>query len=486
MNVIVSYLAESFYLVYALIISASYLVLAIISLATIKRYRTKNTNVDYRHILSSPLSPTISLIAPAFNEEPTIVDNVRSLLSIEYNNYDVVIVNDGSEDHSLEKLITAFDLVEVAYDIDDRLTTKPIRNIFKSKNLAYNRLIVVDKENGGKADALNAGISVSEKELIACIDVDCVILPDALLRMAKAYLENPEKTVAIGGVVRIANSCVIEDGRLVEVNLPQKAIGRFQVLEYIRAFLLSRMAWSRMNGLMLISGAFGLFKREVVLEVGGYDTKTVGEDMELVVRIRRKLIEWKRKAQIKYIPEPLCWTEAPADYKVLGRQRNRWTRGTIETLIKHRDLFFNPKYGFFGMVSYPYWFFFEWLAPWVETSGILFFLYLIITSQVHWGTTALLFLFVYLFAVLMSLITLLAEETSYHQYNKKNNLYQMIKTALLEPFFYHPKTVWWAIKGNIDKWRGKTSWGKMARRGFADIKLAAKAKNIEYVIQNKE
>ncbi|MEQ8535821.1 MAG: glycosyltransferase, partial [Imperialibacter sp.] len=327
-------------------------------------------------------------------------------------------------------------------------------------------LIVVDKVNGGKADALNAGINISNKELVACIDVDCIIQPDALLKMVKPYLEDRENTVAIGGVVRIANSCIVEEGRLIKVNLPESLLARFQVLEYMRSFLLGRMAWSRLNGLMLISGAFGLFKREVVLTVGGYDKSTVGEDMELVVRIRRKLTEIGRKAKVIYVPDPLCWTEAPSDRKILGRQRNRWMRGTIETLSRHRKICLNPKYGLLGVLSYPYWFMFELLAPWIELSGLLFFVYLTLAGFVNWGYTLTLLLFVYLFSIFISVLTLLFEEISFYRYTRQRDFYKMLATACLEPVLFHPSVMYWAIRGTFDKWRGRKSWGEMSRTGF--------------------
>ncbi|MEQ8550409.1 MAG: glycosyltransferase [Cyclobacteriaceae bacterium] len=459
-------IAEYLFLIYAVAICSSYLLFALISYFAMRRYMKKNSFVDFKKILSSPLAPSISLIAPAYNEAMTIIDNVKSLLSIEYNNYDVVIVNDGSADDTIDKLIAAFHLEKVPFFIPNELPSKKIRGIYKSSNRAFRRLVVVDKENGGKADALNAGISVSNKELVACIDVDCIIQPDALMKMAKTYLESRENVIAIGGVVRIANSCVIEDGRLIKVNLPKGLLARFQVLEYMRAFLLGRMAWSRINGLMLISGAFGLFKRETVMEVGGYDRDTVGEDMELVVRMRRHMMDQKRVGKVLYIPDPLCWTEAPSDKKILSRQRNRWARGTIETLVKHRVMFFNPKYKVIGLISYPYWFFFEFLAPWVETIGLIFFTYLTITLQVSWVFSLGLFSFVYLFAVMISLLTLLAEETSYYKYNDARDFYKMTLVAIMEPFLFHPFVVKWAIEGNIDKWRGVKSWGKMSRTGF--------------------
>ncbi|MEQ8686476.1 MAG: glycosyltransferase [Imperialibacter sp.] len=454
------------YLVYAVAIFSSYLILALISYFEMRRYMTKNSFADYKMILSSPLAPSISLVAPAYNEGLTIIENVKSLMSIEYNNYDIIIVNDGSKDDSLEKMQQAFDLKKVDFLIDRTLPCNDIRAIYKSQNRAYKKLIVVDKVNGGKADALNAGINISNKELVACIDVDCIIQPDALLKMVKPYLEDRENTVAIGGVVRIANSCIVEEGRLIKVNLPESLLARFQVLEYMRSFLLGRMAWSRLNGLMLISGAFGLFKREVVLTVGGYDKSTVGEDMELVVRIRRKLTEIGRKAKVIYVPDPLCWTEAPSDRKILGRQRNRWMRGTIETLSRHRKICLNPKYGLLGVLSYPYWFMFELLAPWIELSGLLFFVYLTLAGFVNWGYTLTLLLFVYLFSIFISVLTLLFEEISFYRYTRQRDFYKMLATACLEPVLFHPSVMYWAIRGTFDKWRGRKSWGEMSRTGF--------------------
>lgn len=464
---------QFFFLLFALAISSSYLILAIVSYFEMRRYMRKNASVDYRKILSSPMAPSISLIAPAYNEGLTIVDNVQSLLSIEYNNYDVVVVNDGSKDDSLVKLIEAFDLRPVHVHVAKEIPFNDINAVYKSNNRAYSKLIVVDKQNGGKADALNAGISVSQNELVACIDVDCVIQPDALLKMVKPYLEERDKIVAIGGVVRIANSCEVEDGRLIKVHLPESLLARFQVLEYMRAFLLGRMAWSRFNGLMLISGAFGLFKRKVVMKVGGYDKGTVGEDMELVVRIRRQLMEEGLPAKVIYIPDPLCWTEAPANRTILGRQRNRWTRGTIETLIKHRKICLNPRYKLLGMLSYPYWFIFEFLAPWVEFIGLLFFAYLVAIDVVYWKFTFVLILFVYLFAIFISTLTLLIEEISFYKYTRRKDYFKMIVTAMLEPILFHPWVVAWAIRGNFDKWKGKSGWGEMTRAGFVKRKKSS-------------
>ncbi|MFZ6010971.1 MAG: glycosyltransferase family 2 protein, partial [Bacteroidota bacterium] len=472
---IIYFIVNTLVLIYAISLAVCYLLLALVSMREMRKYMDKNYFVDYKYILASPFAPGISLIAPAYNEGLTIIDNVKSLLSIMYNNFEVLIVNDGSKDDTLAKMITAFDLVKVDYDLQYYIRTKPVRSIYKSRNRAFKKLIVIDKENGGKADALNVGLNISRKELVACIDVDCIIEPDALLKMVKPFLEEKNEVIASGGVVRIANSCVVEEGRLIEVRLPEKSIARFQVLEYIRAFLMGRMAWSRLNGLLLISGAFGLFKREIAIAAGGYNHNTVGEDMELVVRMRRYMHEHNRKYRVVYIPDPLCWTEAPSSYQILGRQRNRWARGTFETLKIHRKLFFNYKYGVMGMVSYPFWFFYEWMSPFVEFTGLIFSLVLAILGKMNWIFFCSLLAAIYCFAFFISMFSLLAEETSFFKYTNKRDITKMIFTAMIEPIWFHPRVVWWSLKGNFDLIKGKKSWGEMTRQGFVQYKKKQKA-----------
>ena len=236
--------------------------------------------------------------------------------------------------------------MKVNYYFDYRIPCERIKGVYKSDNPSYNRLTVIDKNNGGKADSLNAGINISRNSLIVTIDADSIIESDSVLKLVKPFLEEKErKVIGTGGVIRIVNSCDIERGHIREIKLPDQILPRLQVLEYTRAFLLGRMAWSHLDGLMLISGAMGMFDRETVILAGGYSIKTVGEDMELVLRMRRYKAERKEKYEVTYIPDPLCWTEAPSDFKSLRKQRTRWTRGLIESLWSHRRLFMNPGYG---------------------------------------------------------------------------------------------------------------------------------------------
>ncbi len=449
------------------LIFTTYLILTIFSAVTLRKYLRKNSYVDYNSIVASPLAPSLSVIAPAYNESETIINNIRTLLSLYYNNYEVVVINDGSTDDSLEKIIEAYELEKVNYYFDYRLPCERIRGVYKSKNRSFKKLTVIDKSNGGKADSLNAGLNVCRNDLVVSIDADSIMESDALLKLVKPFMESKEKPViGAGGVIRIANSCEISDGHIQKIILPKKFLPRAQVMEYTRAFLMGRMAWSELDGLLLISGALGMFDREIVIQAGGYSTKTVGEDMELVVRIRRYMTDKGLDYDVVYIPDPLCWTEVPSTVKVLARQRSRWTRGTMETLFKHRGLFFNRKYGKLGILGYPYWLAFEYLAPIVEFLGICWFIYLVIFDKLNWPFFLLLFGFVYFFAVSLSIWSVLFEEITFHKYEKRRDVLRLVGTAFLEPLFYHPMVMLMTIKGNIDKILTRNKWGKMERKGF--------------------
>ncbi|HEX8576918.1 MAG TPA: glycosyltransferase [Flavobacterium sp.] len=454
-------------LAYAVLIMSSYLILARLSTKELKDYLKKNSFVDYEVLLSSEYAPRLSLIAPAYNESFTIQENVKSLLSLNYSNYQVIVVNDGSKDNSMEILITTYDLVLSGIKYNSKIPTKNIKGIYVSRNAAYKKLIVVDKENGGKADALNVGINIAQNPYVVCIDVDCILDKDSLLKLAKPFLESyGKRVIATGGVVRIANQCIIKNGRLIEVNIPDKMLPRIQVLEYLRAFLLGRMAWGRLDGLLLISGAFGAFDKEIALLAGGYSTETVGEDMELVVRMRRYMLENKIPYTISYIPDPLCWTEAPEEFKIFKKQRSRWMRGTIETLSIHKKMFLNPKYKILGMLSVPYWALFEFLAPAIEFIGLVITVVFIILGLLNWHFFLLLMLFVYFFAILFSVIGLYSEERTYHKYPKQSDFFKLLIAAFVEPVYFHPLAVYAALVGYKEKLRGSHGWGEMTRKGF--------------------
>ena len=468
----ISILVESFIFYYAILIFSAYFILALISAWVLRKYHLLSKITENNEVLSSPFVPSVSVLAPAYNESLNIVENIKALLSLYYSNYEVIIINDGSKDDTLDQVIKAFELEKIPFVIDQKIQCAEIRGIYKSRKKALNSLLIIDKVNGGKADALNAGLNIANGEYFIAIDVDSIIDPYALQKMVKPFMEaTKQPVIATGGVIRIANSCEIRDGHLTQVDLPHQLIPLFQVLEYNRSFLMGRLAWSKLNGLLLISGALGLFDKEIVIACGGYYKHTVGEDMELVVRMRRYMEDQKKGYRVEYIPDPLCWTEAPASLKIFTRQRNRWTRGTIETLFRHWSLFLNPRYGMMGLISHPFWVAFEWLAPIIELIGVIYFIVTSITGSPNWPFFLVMLCFVYFFSVSFTSYAILFDQVAFFKYPKKRMILKQLLAALLEPFIYHPVVLYAALKGNFDYFvLRKKSWGNMTRVGLKNTK----------------
>lgn len=378
------YYFANFIFILTCVLFGSYIFLGLFSAVALRKYLRKNSYINYNTLVLSPLSPHVSIIVPAYNESKTVLDNIRTLLSLYYNNFEVILVNDGSTDDTFDLIKEVYELDKVNYYFDYKLPCERIRGIYKSKNPSYARLMVVDKNNGGKADSLNAGLNISRNSLVVSIDADSMIEPDSLLKLVKPFLEEKDKKViGTGGVIRIVNSCYVEKGFIREIRIPEKILPRLQVVEYTRAFLLGRMAWSQLNGLMLISGAIGMFDKETMIKSGGYSTKTVGEDMELLLRMRRFMAEKNSEYEVTYIPDPLCWTEVPSDLRSMRKQRTRWTRGLVESLLTHKKLFMNRKYKQLGMLGYPYWLIFEWMAPLIAFAGFLYTIILAFAGLVN-------------------------------------------------------------------------------------------------------
>ena len=460
------FIFANFVFIFTCILFGSYLLLGIASAVALRRYLRKNSYVNYNSLVLSPLSPRVSIIAPAFNESKSIIDNIRTILSLYYNNFEVIVVNDGSTDDTFNLIKETYELVKVNYYFDYRIPCEKIRGVYKSKNPSYTRLMVIDKNNGGKADSLNAGINISRSPLVVTIDSDSVIEPDSILKLVKPFLEEKDrKEVGTGGVLRIVNSCDTEGGFIREIHLPEKILPRLQVLEYTRSFLMGRMAWSQLDGLMLISGAMGMFDRETVIKSGGYSTNTVGEDMELFLRMRRYMADNNKRYEVTYIPDPLCWTEVPSDMKSLRKQRTRWTRGLAESLWTHRKIFMNRKYKRLGTLGYPYWLFFEWMAPLIAFGGIVYTVYLAIAGLLNLPFFLLLFAFIYTFSISLSIWAVLFEEITFHKYRRKIDVLRLIGVAFIEPFVY-PMHAFFAFRGNIEFLLKKKGWGKAIRSGF--------------------
>lgn len=463
---------EYFVFFYATSLFVNYLILAVFSFISILKYKGYNSDLDDNTIMASPITPGISVVAPAFNEALTIIYNVRSLLTLNYPLFEVIIINDGSTDETLDKLIKEFELEETPFAYVEKIKTKPVKRIFKSRNPAFGILTVVDKVNGGtKADASNAGINASAFPYYLCTDVDCILDRNTLLKMIKPILNNSKRVIAVGAVLRMSNSCDIDEGIITRVRPPKGLIARFQEMEYIRAYLLSKMGWALINAVPNVSGGLGLFDKEVSVRAGGYDGLSHAEDMDLLTRMAAYMINNNTEYKIDYIPLSCCWTEGPSNLQILNRQRTRWGRGLMQLYFVHRKILFNRRYKKLGLIVFPFAFLYELLAPIIEAIGWLFFIYLILTSQVNWYMAFFILLYSYTFSVMISTLVILWDQITFKYYKTFREVLSLVLMVFLESFIYHPLIMFFAIKGYISFFSSKEfEWGAMTRKGFEQDK----------------
>lgn len=461
---VVLFLALGCFLVVAARNTISLLQLVIASWVFAHRTRPSKDSIELWQRYADYIPP-VSVIAPAFNEALSIVESVKALLALEYPHHEVIVVNDGSSDATLDVLIRGFDLEACDRKQMAVLQKTKIRGTWRS--LRYPNLLVIDKENGRKADAANAGIGFARTPLVCVIDADSIIERDGLLRAAEPFMHDDGRLVAVGGTIRVANGCKIEGGALRKIGVSKHLVPRLQIVEYLRAFLTNRVANAHTNTLMLISGAFGLFRRDVLLEIGGYRHDTVGEDLELVVRIHRYMREQRRDYAVKFVPDIVCWTEAPANLQGLQGQRARWQQGALETLRFHWRMIFNPRYGRIGMIGLPQMVLEDVIGPPAEVIG-----YLVIPAAILFGVLepmmALAFLGVtVLFGTGLSLGSLVLEEIQLRRTPNASDLYKIGEAALLENFGFRQINLLYRMRGMRSFLRSETKWEAVPRVGFS-------------------
>ena len=453
---------------YFLAVNTIYLVQLLVAWRAVRRRLRTIALEDFRDIQESGLAPPVSIVVPAYNEGRTILESVRSLLALRYPGLELVIVNDGSTDDTLELLAAEFGLRLTPRVYWQRIRSRPVRGIYWSP--AYPRLWVLDKVNGRKADAVNAGINLASTPYVCVVDGDSVLEGDAMAAIMNAVLPRSAETVAAGGTVRIANGCEIRRGTgVMTVGTPRSWLGTIQVVEYLRAFLFGRMAWSELGSLMIVSGAFGVFRKDVLVEIGGFRHETVGEDMDVVVRMHRHLRAAGRPYRVAFVPDPVCWTECPETLKTLRRQRERWQRGLGETLDHNHEMLASPRFGRIGLWAMPYLMIFEYLAPLLEVAGFAIL-------PVGWALGLLdrshFLLFVgaaLAYGVCLSLATLLLEERSFRRYREPRHLLRLAAAAVLENFGLRQLHSWWRLVALLT-WRGRPqTWYSAPRQGFGRL-----------------
>ena len=460
----ISAAAEKIILVYFLLINTFYFLFNVLSISGVLRYRRMVAYVRFGEIFRMPIVRPISVIVPAFNEGAGIVESVRSLLSLRYPVFEVVVVNDGSTDATLARLVEAFDLRPAKTVFRRQLQTKPIRAIYRST--LQPKLIVVDKVNGKKADAMNAGLNIARYPLFCAVDGDSILEQDALLKVVRPFLEDPERTIGAGGIIRLSNGCSVKDGQVAAVGIPKNWIARFQVLEYLRAFLGGRLGMSMLRSTLIISGAFGIFRKDVAMACGGYRTASITEDMDLVVRMQKHMHDQGKPYQIQFIPDPICWTEAPENLRILARQRSRWHRGLIQTLVRFRRMVFNPRYGVAGMFALPFYVLFEMAGPYIECLGYALFASQWVLGRINYPFAVTFFFVAVFYGTFVSLLAILLEELSSHRYPRPRDILILTLAGIAENLFYRQYLSVIRAWSLIDYLKGKNEWGAMDKRGF--------------------
>jgi len=450
---------------YYLACNLAYLVMLIVALKTTAQHQRKLQSHRLGWIKETPLAPPITILTPAHNEEKSIRVTVQNFLKLDYPELEVIVINDGSTDRTLQELQKGFRLRPLRILYIPQVPSATVRGLYRSE--ADPRLLVVDKESGGsKADAVNAGLNAATSPYVCVVDADSILERDALLRIMIPVLADPKRVVCTGGIVRVLNGSEVQDGRMQRVCLPRKSIEVIQVVEYLRAFLIGREAWAQADMLTIISGAFGVFRTDLVRAIGGYRASTIGEDFDLVARMHRHLRDRRADYHISFVPDPVCWTEVPGDLRSLARQRARWQKGLLDVLWQNRDMLFRPRYGRIGWLALPYLWLFELLAPVIELGGfvtILLAAWLGVLSRVFFLQFL---IFGYAFATVISIGSVLQEELTYKRYNDWKDMVRLVSYCFLEHFPYRQFHMVWRLQGLWQYMRGNVAWGQIKRHGL--------------------
>jgi len=461
----------NYYLViYFITINSIYLILLTISVIGAEERLSMWQIKKQTLLFERDLLPSISIIAPAYNEEKTIINSVTSLLNLKYPKYEVVVVNDGSKDLTIETLIEHFKLERKHPFFNLQLKTKMLRGVYVNKHIP--NLIVIDKQNGGKADALNLGINVAKSDYICGIDADSLLEEDALLKLMSITLDDTTEHIALGGNIVPVNGCIVDKGKIEKPGLGKNTLVRFQTLEYLRAFTTGRIGWSKLNSLLIVSGAFGLFQRKSLIETGGYLTisgdlkkDTVGEDMELVVRLTYQALTKNKKYRVDYVHHANCYTELPSDLGSFFKQRNRWQRGLLDILSYHRKILFNPTYKQPGMIAFPYFFIFEMMGPFFEAIGYSALLIGLILGILNTPLVVILLVVTIGYGIVISLFSLFIAERKTVFYSNKETMI-LILMAIIENFGYRQLVSLHRIQSTFSALRENHVWGSQKRQGF--------------------
>lgn len=452
-------------LVYFLATNLTYTILMMLSLYTVTLHSKFTSRQRYDDLAESPVTPSVALIVPAFNEEQAIIQSVLSLMDLNYPEKEIIVVDDGSTDGTVQRLVERFQLLQMDLIYRSALPAKPVHAFFH--NSRYPELIVISKENGGKPDAVNAGINMARSSYFCTVDADSLIERDALLRLMAPVVQSPVNTMVSGGVVRIANGCKVSDGRILSVDLPRSWLERCQVVEYLRTFLFGRPGWNFLNATFITSGAFCLLHKESVIQAGGLSTDTVTEDIDLVATLHRHFRRKKWPYRMVFTTDPVCWTEAPHTISMFARQRRRWQLGLIQTVMKHDDMIFNPRYGPTGSLSMPFHAYVEAVGCLIEAFGTFLVPFTFLVGAMPFSLFFLIFLLAIGYGTMLSLGAVLLEETTLRRYPTLRQLFVLLAFAVLENLGYRQMVTIFRAQGVLRYITGLKQWETVVHKGVA-------------------
>lgn len=418
---------------------------------------------DVFRIMRSNSLPLMTFVVPAYNEEKDIVHTVKNMLSLSYRYKRLIVVNDGSKDRTFELLKTQFGLKEIPPSYPGKLPTGPIRGFYASDE--FPELLVIDKINAGKADALNCGLNACTGEIVVCADADTLVDDSALNQLIRPFLVYPD-TVAAHASIGNVNGCTIGENRILKYNFPQKLLLGYQVLDFMKGFLVERLGQSWTKGGLVIPGNFGMFNLNAILEIGGYDRTSIIEDTEVITRMHKYYLDRNKPYRITYISDIVAWTEAPETIKMLRRQRLRWYKGTTQNIWQYRSMWFNPKYRSIGLFVCPMTVF-EKIAPLIELSGFVILGLAALRTNVDVGLVFILAAISWAFGTILVFIALVIEFVAYETYNTWTDFFRMMKCTLLYTL-YHYLLLIWRVEGLYAPKPKKVGWEPI-REGYVNV-----------------
>ena len=436
---------------------------AITAAAFVSLRRMTRPCVDFDRLAGSAATLPVSVLVPAYNEQQVLSHAITSILASAYPEFELIVTNDGSTDETLNTVIRDFELEPCDLFHPSPIATAAVRATYRSRR--HPNLWLIDKDNGGAADALNAGLNAARYPCVAHVDADCLVEPDALMRLMRPINFAPDELVVAGAHLRPANGLEVNGHGIVAKALPKRLVERFQLVEYLSAFVLNRLGWAGLNSIAVISGGCGAWPKRLLMELGGFSTENTHFDIEATIHAHAELRDRGVSYEIINVPDAIVYTQVPSTWGDLLLQRKRWQRVVFEVLRKYWRLILNPRYGYFGMLGMPYLLVFEGLGPFVEVFSYGFVIALAIAGELSAGSFVLFLCFSFGLTALIRILSLVADVLYFRSY-PSGSLVTLAVLAFFEPLIFHVVQLPHRIAAFFEFLRGHRAHEPIAREAI--------------------